>query len=260
MKERLDNLLVKKGLVESRTKGQWLIKSGNVLVNNKKVVKPGKRVNNLLKIKLIKEFPYVGRGGLKLEFALKQFSISVKGKICADLGSSIGGFTDCLLKHGAAKVYAIDTATNLLHPSLTSEEMKEKVIPMLGIDARKLISLENVLDICTIDLTFTSLKAVLPNVKKYLKKDGDIIALVKPIFETEFHKESKLEIIQDQDQLFNILYNLVQWNEKNQIFTFGMIKSPISGKEGSIEFFIHLKLKKNNLNPDYKKLIIEILK
>ncbi|MFX0142612.1 MAG: SAM-dependent methyltransferase, partial [Candidatus Hodarchaeota archaeon] len=111
MKERLDNLLVKKGLVDSRTKGQWLIKSGNVLVNNKKIVKPGKKVDNVLKIKLVKEFPYVGRGGLKLELALEQFSISVKGKICADFGSSIGGFTDCLLKHGASKVYAIDTAT-----------------------------------------------------------------------------------------------------------------------------------------------------
>ncbi|MFX0040620.1 MAG: TlyA family RNA methyltransferase [Promethearchaeota archaeon] len=260
MKERLDNLLVKKGLVDSRTKGQWLIKSGNVLVENKKIVKPGKKIYNSHEIKLLKEFPYVGRGGLKLELALKQFSISVKGKICGDLGSSIGGFTDCLLKHGASKVYAIDTATNLLHPSLTSEEMKEKVIPMLGIDARKLFSFEKKLDICTIDLTFTSLTTVLPNVKKYLKKSGDIIALVKPIFETEFYKESKFEIIQDPNQLFDILYNLVQWNRNNQIFTYGIIKSPISGKEGSIEFLIHLKLKNDNLNPDYKKMINEILK
>jgi len=260
MKERVDILLVKKELADSRPKAQWLIKNGYVRVENKKILKPGKRVNNSLKIKLIKDFPYVGRGGLKLESALKEFSISVKGKICADIGASIGGFTDCLLKHGASKVYAIDTATNLLHPSLMSEEMKEKVIPMLGVDARKLISFEEKFDICTIDVTFTSLSVVLPNVIKYLKKDGDIIALVKPIFETEFYKQSKFKIIENPDQLFEILNNLIQWNRKNQIFTFGIIKSPISGKEGSREFLIHFKLKKNSINLNYNKLIGDIVK
>ncbi|MFX1378149.1 MAG: TlyA family RNA methyltransferase [Promethearchaeota archaeon] len=260
MKERIDILLVERKLAESRVKAQWLIKNGYVFVNERKIIKPSKTIDKTLDINLIKEFPYVGRGGIKLEAAIKEFSISVKGKICVDIGASIGGFTDCLIKHGASKVYAIDTATNLLHPSLISEEMKEKVIPMLGVDARKYISLEKIIDICTIDVTFTSLSAVLPNVKKYLKKDGDIIALVKPIFETEFHKVPKFEIVQDRAQLFEIINKLIQWNKENQIFTFGIIKSPISCKEGSKEFFIHLKLKKNNLNIDYNEIIYDILR
>ncbi len=123
MKERIDILLVERRLVESRTKAQWLIKNGYVLVNGKKVLKPGKRIYNSLKIKLEKSFPYVGRGGLKLEAALNSFSILVEGKTCVDIGASIGGFTDCLIKHGAFKVYAIDRATDLLHPSLRCEKM-----------------------------------------------------------------------------------------------------------------------------------------
>ncbi|KKN04711.1 hypothetical protein LCGC14_1094600, partial [marine sediment metagenome] len=110
MKERIDLLLVERRLVESRTKAQWLIKQGFVLVEGKKILKPSKRIDNILSIQLIKKFPYVGRGGLKLEVALKEFSIDATGKICADVGASVGGFTDCLLKHGARKIYAIDKA------------------------------------------------------------------------------------------------------------------------------------------------------
>ncbi|MFX1311699.1 MAG: SAM-dependent methyltransferase, partial [Promethearchaeota archaeon] len=110
MKERVDILLVERRLVESRAKAQWLIKNGYVSVNKKKITKPGKKIDNALEIHLKKAFPYVGRGGLKLEAALKEFSISVENKICADIGSSVGGFIDCLIKHGAKKVYAIDKA------------------------------------------------------------------------------------------------------------------------------------------------------
>ncbi|MFX0003158.1 MAG: TlyA family RNA methyltransferase [Promethearchaeota archaeon] len=259
MKERLDNLLVKKGLVDSRTKGQWLIKSGNVLVNNKKIVKPGKKVDNVLKIKLVKEFPYVGRGGLKLELALEQFSISVKGKICADFGSSIGGFTDCLLKHGASKVYAIDTATTFLHHSLRSEEMKEKVIPLLGIDARHLIPIEEKIDLCTVDITFASLRSILPNIKRMLKKQGDIIALIKPIFEKEFYDMSKFKIIQNSKQLFEIIIDLIKWCTENKFFLYKIFKSPILGKEGSIEFFIHLKLEQLDQELNYVSMIKDVL-
>ncbi|TES93878.1 MAG: TlyA family rRNA (cytidine-2'-O)-methyltransferase, partial [Promethearchaeota archaeon] len=119
MRERLDVILVERRLVESRTKAQWLIKSGFVFVNDMKILKSSKKVDNNSKIKLSRKYPYVGRGGLKLEAALKSFSVDVKGKICVDIGASIGGFTDCLLQNGALKVYTVDTATNLLHPSLT---------------------------------------------------------------------------------------------------------------------------------------------
>ncbi|MFW9822937.1 MAG: SAM-dependent methyltransferase, partial [Candidatus Thorarchaeota archaeon] len=118
MKERIDILLVERRLVESRTKAQWLIRNGYVIVNGMEITKPGKKVDNSYEIQLTRKFPYVGRGGLKLEAALNKFSINVEDKICADIGASIGGFTDCLLQHGAKKVYAIDIATDRLHPSL----------------------------------------------------------------------------------------------------------------------------------------------
>ncbi|MFX1410843.1 MAG: TlyA family RNA methyltransferase [Promethearchaeota archaeon] len=259
MKERIDILLVERRLVESRTKAHWLIKNGYVFINGKKVLKPGKRIENTLKITLKKKFPYVGRGGLKLEAALRFFSISVKGKKCIDIGASIGGFSDCLIKQGALKVYAIDTATDLLHPSLRCEKMKNIVIPMLGVDARNVINIEEKVDICTIDVTFASLRAILPNVKRILLNNGDIIALVKPIFETNFQNKIKFKIIQDSEQLYEILLNLIEWNIEHQIFPYGIVKSPILGKEGSIEFMIHFKLIKPISNINYKDLLKEIL-
>ncbi|MFW9969854.1 MAG: TlyA family RNA methyltransferase [Candidatus Odinarchaeota archaeon] len=259
MKERIDHILVEKRLVESRTKAQWLIKNGYVLVENKIILKPSKRIERSLTVRLVKDFPYVSRGGLKLESALKEFSISVKGKICVDIGASVGGFTDCLIKHGALKVYSIDTATDLLHSSLKTEEMKKKILPILGLDARNLISVKEECDICTIDVTFASLREIIPNVKRILKKNGDIIALVKPIFETDFQFNKKFMIVKDPNHLFQILRDLIQWNIKNQIYPYKIIKSPILGKEGSLEFFIHLRFEELKKNLDYNKLIREIL-
>jgi len=257
MKERLDILLVERRLVESRTKAQWLIRNGFVVVNKSEITKPGKKIDNTSDIQLKKEFPYVGRGGLKLEAALREFSISVEGKICADIGASIGGFTDCLLKHGALKVYAIDNATDLLHPSLKCKP--ERVIALLGVDARELDKLEEDIDICTIDVTFTSLKSILPNVKEFLKINGDIIALIKPLFETEFYEEKKFKIIQNPDEINNILLDLMEWSIKSEIFPYSLIKSPLLGKGGSVEFLIHYKVHKKNPDFDYKNQIMTLI-
>jgi 23S rRNA (cytidine1920-2'-O)/16S rRNA (cytidine1409-2'-O)-methyltransferase len=255
MKRRLDILLLEKNLVDSRSKAQWLIKNGYVLVKKKIVLKPGKKIDNSSEIELIKEYPYIGRGGLKLESALKEFSISVKGKICADIGASIGGFTDCLIKKGALRVYSIDIATEFLHSSLISNSLKEKVIPILGIDARHSIPIEEKIDICTIDITFASLRTILPNIRKILNKKGDIIALVKPIFETEFYNNSKFKIIHDPKQLFEIIIDLISWCTENHFFLYNILKSPILGKEGSIEFFVYLKLEDIDFELDYISLI-----
>lgn len=259
MKERIDVILVDRRLVESRTKAQWLITSGYVSVNGKKIIKPGKKVDNSLEITLEKEFPYVSRGGLKLEAALKYFSISVENKTCVDIGASVGGFTDCLLKNGARKIYVIDKATDLLHPSLRCEKIKGKIIPMLGVDARNVPNIIEEVDICTIDITFASLRTILPNTKKFIKFNGDIIALVKPIFETEFRNIPKFKIIQDPQQLYQILADLNQWCLMNQFFPYNIIKSPILGKEGSIEFFIHIKLEDLGLNNDFNRLIKNVI-
>ncbi|MFX1364358.1 MAG: TlyA family RNA methyltransferase [Promethearchaeota archaeon] len=259
MKERIDVVLVDRGLVESRTKAQWLIMNGYVVINGKKITKPGKRVDDSLEIHLLKKFPYVGRGGLKLESALKFFSISVKDKVCADIGASVGGFTDCLIKSGARKVYAIDTAIDLLHPLLRIEKMKKIVIPMVGVDARNKIEMEEKIDVCTIDTTFTSLREILPNVKNFLRKKGIIIALIKPLFETQFQKEKKFKIIRDSRILSNILKELIEWSIKNNIFPYGIKSSPLLGKGGSIEFLIYYKIHKKDNKFDYKKAIKEIL-
>ncbi len=257
MKERLDILLVERRLVESRTKAQWLIRKGYVYVNDVINTKPGKKFENTSDIQLTRKFPYVGRGGLKLEAALERFSISVKGKVCADIGASIGGFTDCLLQCGANKIYAIDTAIDILHPSLKCKN--EKIVEVLGVDARHLKTLPNKVDIVTIDVTFSSLKSVLPNTKNYLKKNGDIVVLVKPIFETNFREETKLKAIKDSENLYQILLNLMEWNVENSFFPKGIMVSPILGKGGAVEFLIHIRIeKKFNLN--FKNLIEGVLK
>jgi 23S rRNA (cytidine1920-2'-O)/16S rRNA (cytidine1409-2'-O)-methyltransferase len=257
MKERLDILIVERRLVESRVKAQWLIKNGYVIVNEKSVIKPGKRIDNSSSIRLTRKFPYVGRGGLKLEAALKKFSIVVRGKICADIGASVGGFTDCLLQNGATKVFVIDTAKEFLHPSLKCK--KEKIVELLGVDARKLRELPTKVDIVTVDITFSSLKLVLPNVKNYLKKNGDIIVLVKPLFETNFRKETSFKIISDLGILNKILGDLLEWNIKNSFFPVGLIASPILGKGGSIEFLIHLRIDKD-FNFNFEDIIEKVFR
>ncbi|MBY9008843.1 MAG: TlyA family RNA methyltransferase [Candidatus Lokiarchaeota archaeon] len=242
MKERLDIILVERRLVESRTKAQWLIKSGYVLVNNMKILKSSKRVDLSSKISLTKKFPYVGRGGIKLEAALKNFSVDVSGKICVDIGASVGGFTDCLLQHGALKVYTVDTAINLLHPSLTCKD--DKIVELFGVDARELTSLTEKVDIATVDVTFSSLRSVLPNIKSYLKQDGDIIVLVKPLFETNFHQEKKFKIINDLTTLKRILREFIGWSKLNSLHPKDLITSPLLGKGGSIEFLVHIQTDK----------------
>ena len=259
MKERLDLLLVERRLVESRTKAQWLIKNGFVLVNNEEILKPGKRIDNRSDIQLKAEFPYVGRGGLKLKAALKDFKIDVKDKTCADLGASIGGFTDCLIKHGAKKVYAIDIAEDLLHPSLRCEKMEGKVIPLLGIDTRELKSLDEQVDVVTMDITFVSFRAILPNIKNLIKEKGDIITLVKPLFETDFYEEVKFKVIKEREKLQNILLELINWSKKIELYPYGIIKSPILGKGGAIEFFIYFKIKSLSPEFDYKEIINNML-
>ena len=259
MKERIDFLLVERRLVDSRTKAQWLIRNGFVLVNNLKVTKPGKKVDNKLDIELVKDFPYVSRGGIKLEHAIQNFSISINNKICVDMGASIGGFTDCLLKHGAKKVYAIDTAKDLLHPSLTCEKMKNKVIPLQGVDVRDSIHLKELVDIVTTDVTFASLRSILSSAKNIIKKSGVILSLIKPLFETHYYKVSKFKAIQDPKKLKTILENLITWCEENELYPHGLIKSPLLGKGGSIEFFILIKINEKSQNFNYKKEIELVL-
>jgi 23S rRNA (cytidine1920-2'-O)/16S rRNA (cytidine1409-2'-O)-methyltransferase len=213
-------------------------------VDNKQIEKASKKVESSLGILLKRDFPYVGRGGLKLEAALKSFSIRAERKICADIGSSIGGFTDCLVKNNALKVYSIDIASEMLHPTLKNR--KEKLVLLLGVDARNSIPIEEKVDLCTLDITFSSLRDVLPNVKSIMREDGDIVALIKPIFETEFLNKQKLEKKHDPSQLFQILWGIIQWSKKNLFFPYKIIKSPELSKRVAKEYFIHLRLEESD--------------
>ncbi|MHA2036881.1 MAG: TlyA family RNA methyltransferase [Promethearchaeota archaeon] len=259
MKERIDVLLVERRLVESRTKAQWLIRNGYVLVNGIEITKPGKKIDNCFDIQLTRTFPFVSRGGLKLEAALDEFSICIDNKICADIGSSTGGFTDCLLQHGAKRIYSIDIASDRLHPSLRCEKVKDKVIPFLGVDARQIIQIGENIDFCSIDVTFTSLKSILPNTKFFLKQDSDIIALVKPFFESNLKKTEKSKKIQDPSFQNYILKDLVGWCIENKFNPIGIIKSPLLDFESTTEFLIHLRIddQKNpfNIKENIKRLL-----
>ena len=147
-----------------------------------------------------------------------------------------------MLQHGALKVYTVDNATNLLHPSLTCKD--DKIVELFGVDAREMTSLPEKVDIATVDVTFSSLRSVLPNIKNFLKQDGDIIVLVKPLFETNFHQEKKFKIINDLTTLKKILMEFIRWSKSNSLYPDGLIASPLLGKGGAIEFLVHLQIDK----------------
>jgi 23S rRNA (cytidine1920-2'-O)/16S rRNA (cytidine1409-2'-O)-methyltransferase len=243
--------------VESRVKAQWLIKNGYVIVNDREIVKPGKRIENTSIITLKQKFPYVGRGGLKLEAALKKFSVNAKGKVCVDIGASVGGFTDCLLRNGAKRIYTVDTAHDLLHPSLKCKD--DKIFELSRVDGRRLKSLPTKIDVVTVDVTFSSLKSILPNTKSYLNTNGDIIVLVKPLFETNFREDLRFKIITDELVLTRILKDLIDWNIKHSFFPKALIVSPLLGKGGSIEFFLHLKIDKD-YNFDFEDILEKLFR
>ncbi len=229
---RLDVFLVKNKFVASREKAQFLIKNGFVEVDGKIITKSSKKVFPDSKVRILKEFEYVGRGGYKLKKPVEIFKINFKNKIGADVGCSKGGFTDFVLKRGAKKVYAID-----LGDPLDSNLKKDKRIFYLPFtDARKL-KLKEKIDFCLIDVTFTSLKEILPVVKKWLKRKGIILALIKPPFEVSSIK--KLDPLKS----IEIVKEIIKWCRNHKFKIKGVIRSEIKGKRGKqIEFFIFLEI------------------
>ena len=239
MKRRLDEEIVNRGLLDSRTLAKTFILEGKVLVNGRKAIKPSELVSESDIIEVVEEKKYVSRGGLKLEFALNQFNIDVKEKVCADIGASTGGFTDCLLKHGAKKVYAIDVGKNLLDPSLLKDE---RVVVIEEFNARFLSNeiVKEIVDIVTIDVSFISVLKILPSVLNILKDDGEIISLIKPQFEGE-PKYLKKGIVRDKAFHKEILRNLLSKIKGIGLSVVNITYSPIKGGKGNIEFFFHIK-------------------
>jgi 23S rRNA (cytidine1920-2'-O)/16S rRNA (cytidine1409-2'-O)-methyltransferase len=239
LKRRLDEEIVNRRLLDSRTLAKTFILEGKVLVNGRKAIKPSELVSQNDIIEVVEEKKYVSRGGFKLEFALNQFNIDVKEKVCADIGASTGGFTDCLLKHGAKKVYAIDVGKNLLDPSLLKHE---RVVVIEEFNARFLSNeiVKEIVDIITIDVSFISVLKILPSVLNILKDDGDIISLIKPQFEGE-PKYLKKGIVRDKAFHKEILRNLLRKIKGIGLSVVNITYSPIKGGKGNIEFFFHIK-------------------
>lgn len=238
-RERLDILLHIQGHAESREQARRLIEAGQVAVDGQIVDKPGTRVPLTATIQLEKPPPYVSRGGLKLEAALAAFSIQVQGAIAADIGASTGGFTDCLLKHGASRVYAIDVGYGQLAWELRQDP---RVIAIERVNVRYLQGLPEPVDIASVDVSFISLKLVLPVVVRLLKPEGHIVALIKPQFEAGRAQVGKRGVVRDPTVHRDVLHDLLTWAATNGLQVKGLIPSPLRGPAGNVEFLAHWSL------------------
>ncbi|MDW8368244.1 MAG: TlyA family RNA methyltransferase [Abditibacteriales bacterium] len=244
---RLDVALVQRGLVESRERAQQLIAAGSVQVNERVVRKPSAKVADGDDIVLLSQLRYVSRGGEKLEAALKEFGVNVRGLTALDVGSATGGFTDCLLQHGAAKVYCVDVGCDQLAPRLRNDA---RVRVWEDTDIRALSSLPDLVDLAVVDVSFISLRLVLPAIRQFLKSDASrVIALLKPQFEAGPHQTTKRGVIKDPSVREKVVANFRAWAERSGWKVQGVIASPILGKEGNVEYLVDLRPTSIDITP-----------
>ena len=240
-KTRLDVLLVERGLQESRQKAQTTIMSGLVFVNNQRVDKPGTAVANDAEIEVRGNvLPYVSRGGLKLEKAMKSFGLTLTGMTCADIGASTGGFTDCMLQNGAVKVYAVDVGYGQLDWKLRNDP---RVVCMERTNARYLTheQIPDELDVASIDVSFISLRLILPAVNGLLREGGHVACLVKPQFEAGREKVGKKGVVRDASVHREVLENFLIHAKESGFTVLDITYSPIRGPEGNIEYLGYLE-------------------
>ncbi len=236
---RLDLELVERGLVESREKAQALILAGQVLVDGQKVDKAGQRVGGDARIELVSQPRYVGRGGLKLEAALEHFAIPVAGKVCLDIGASTGGFTDCLLQRGAARVYAIDVGTGQLDWKLRNDP---RVVVAEQVNARYLDreQVPEPIELAVCDVSFISVTLILPAIVPLLAQNAEMVILVKPQFELERQQVPRGGIIRDP-ALHQQACRRVEEGVRQLGFQCQIIPSPVLGAEGNQEFLLYAR-------------------
>jgi 23S rRNA (cytidine1920-2'-O)/16S rRNA (cytidine1409-2'-O)-methyltransferase len=237
-KVRLDTLLVARGLAENKSKAQAYIMAGDVSVNGGAVSKAGAMVADDAEIVLKQKMPFVGRGGYKLQHALDEFKIDVKGLTCLDVGSSTGGFTDCLLQRGAVKVYAVDVGTNQLDYKLRTDP---RVAVMEKTNAHYPFELPEKVDLAVMDLSFISVSMVIPNVVPHLKPPGDMVILFKPQFEAEKESVGKGGVISDPAVHALAISNFVLWMNEHSLRLLNLAASPILGAEGNREFLMYIR-------------------
>ena len=226
-----------RGLAESSDWAQRLIRAGEVRVKGQVIAQPVTLVDDAEDITVDQPPKYVSRGGFKLEGALDQFNIQVAGLVCADVGSSTGGFTDCLLQRGAAKVYALDVGTGVLHWKLRNDP---RVILREQINVRYLGSLAEPINLAVIDVSFISLTLILPKVFGWMKPNGSIIALIKPQFEAERNQVGKGGIVRDPVVHQAVIERIQNFAQQHHWLSIGLIDSPILGTDGNKEFLVRL--------------------
>ncbi|MEE8574125.1 MAG: TlyA family RNA methyltransferase [Thermodesulfobacteriota bacterium] len=238
-KSRIDQLVVDRGLTASRTRAKALIMAGRVYVDGRVVDKAGSEVKIDSVITVTEDLPFVSRGGLKLAGALKEFSIDVKGLTAVDIGSSTGGFTDCLLKSGVGHVYAIDVGKGLLDWTLRNDE-RVTVIEGQNIRHLPLDLIPVKADMAVIDVSFISLEKVLPRSKELIKNGGTILALIKPQFEVGKGEVGKGGIVKDPEKHRKVIERIKEFSIGIGLNAKAVTESPIKGAKGNIEFLIYL--------------------
>lgn len=239
MKRRIDTLLVERGLAESREKARALIMAGEVYVDDVTASKPSAQVFQDSAIRLRKKLPYVGRGGIKLAHALTEFNIDTTNVVAADIGASTGGFTDCLLQHGARKVYAIDVGYGQIDYKL---RIDPRVIVIDRTNARYPLPITEQIDIAVIDVSFISLEKIVPNIATLTKHGGGIICLVKPQFEAGKALVEKGGLIKNPAVHARVLGKFISWSVDKGYRIAGLTPSPIYGSSGNREFFVWLRI------------------
>lgn len=265
MKERLDVLLVKKGLAPSREKAKAVIMAGSVYVDEQKEDKAGSVFDEESAQIEVRghALPYVSRGGLKLEKALKVFPITLTDKICMDIGASTGGFTDCMLQNGAAKVYSVDVGYGQLDWKLRQDD---RVVCMEKTNFRYMTpeDIPDVLDFASVDVSFISLDKILTPAYALLKEQGEMVALIKPQFEAGREKVGKKGVVRDPKVHEEVISRIVRHADEVSFEVLDLSYSPIRGPEGNIEYLIHLrKNPERTVYPDipavFEKKIKEIV-
>ena len=240
-KERLDVLLVNRGLAPSREKAKALIMAGQVFVDNEREDKAGSVFPSTVQIEIHGDtLKYVSRGGLKLEKAMAEFPIDLTGKICMDIGASTGGFTDCMLQNFAAKVYAVDVGYGQFAWKLRQDE---RVVCMEKTNIRYVTpeDIDDVLDFASVDVSFISLSKVLPAAFLLLKDKGEMVCLIKPQFEAGREKVGKKGVVRDPKVHLEVIENVLGFATANGFSVLGLSYSPVKGPEGNIEYLVHLR-------------------
>lgn len=240
MKKRLDGILVEKGLVSGRDRAKAMIMAGLVYVDGQKADKPGIQIDENAAVQVREGPKYVSRGGLKLEKALSVFPISLTGLACMDIGASTGGFTDCMLQNGATRVYAVDVGYGQLAWSLRSDE-RVTVLERTNIRYLTREKLGTTVDFASADVSFISLRLVLPVARELLHDVGEMICLVKPQFEAGRGNVGKKGVVRDEGVHLTVVRDIAGFAAENGFSVLGLDFSPVKGPEGNIEYLMHLK-------------------